>query len=104
MNVEVSTHQAHRDLLAVYFANHPYEIVSWETLEQLVGRNYQQRISDVRTQLKMDIENIKRTSPEGKRLTGDYRYRLNALGRDAADLVNAKPQGLFDSEPGAYRA
>lgn len=93
-----ATHVAHRDALAVYFATHPYEVVAWETLEALVGRNYQQRISDARLQLKMDIENVPRSAPDGRRLTGDYRYRLNALGRDAADLTQAQPVNLFTGE------
>jgi hypothetical protein len=105
VGVEKQTHHAHRDALAVFFANHPYQIVTHELLEQMVGRNYQQRISDARRELQMNIENVPRSDPAGKRLTGDYRYRPEALGRDAGDLVHAVPQDLpiFGDQPGAYR-
>ena len=88
-------HLGHRDVLAAFFRDHPFQVVTWELLEQMVGRNYQQRISEARRQLDMNIENVPRRSPEGKRLTGDYRFRPEALGRDAADLTAATAQDLF---------
>ena len=71
-------HLGHRDVLAAFFRDHPFQVVTWELLEQMVGRNYQQRISEARRQLDMNIENVPRRSPEGKRLTGDYRFRPEA--------------------------
>lgn len=92
---EKAAHAYHRDILAAYFRARQYEVVTWETLEQLVGRNYQQRISEARRQLKMNIENLPQYNSDGKRLTGAYRFRPEALGRDAADLTKAKEQDLF---------
>jgi hypothetical protein len=77
------------------FRAHPYEVITWDILQGLVGRNFQQRISEARRQLKMNIENVPQFSADGKRLTGAYRFRPEALGRDGADLTKAKEQDLF---------
>ncbi len=103
MATEKDVHTGHRDQLAAYFRSHPFQVVTWETLEELVGRNYQQRVSEARRQLTMNIENVPRHSPEGKRLTGDYRFRPEALGRDGADFTKAKEQDLFTDLAGWQR-
>lgn len=100
-----SLHHGHRDLVAAFFREHPHQIVSWELLEQLVGRNYQQRVSDARRELGMNLENVPRFDAAGKRLTGDYCYRPHALGRDAATVVSYADSHLgplFD-RPGAFQ-
>lgn len=91
-------HVAQRDQLAALFEAHPHTVIRHEVLEGLVGRNYQQRLSDARRDLHMNIENVKLYGADGKRLTGDYRFRPAALGRDAADLVNAQPVNLFTGQ------
>lgn len=103
---EKDVHHGHRDALAAFFQEHADQIVSWALLEALVGRNWQQRVSDARRQLKLNIENIPRFGPDGKRLTGDYRLRrADALGR-SADLpvihADAAIGPLFDT-PGAFQ-
>ena len=102
---EKDVHRGHRDLLAAFFQEHPFQIVTWELLDQMIGRNYQQRVSDARRELHMHIENVPRYSPAGKRLTGDYRFRPDALGRDAADTWTAQPARLplLDGPVGAYQ-
>ncbi len=102
---EKDIHRGHRDALAALFQARPFQVVSPDILEELVGRNFQQRISEARRQLHMNIENVPRRNAEGKRLTGAYRYRPEALGRDASDLVNAAPQCLpiFGDQPGAFQ-
>ena len=100
-----SDHRAQRDLLAAYFRAHPYEVVTWETLERLIeSPNFMQRISECRTQLGMrELENVPRYAMidgRRKRITGDYRYRPEALGRDAADLTEFKDQPLFGQPSG----
>lgn len=91
-------HVAQRDQLAALFEAHPHTVIRHEVIEGLVGRNYQQRISDARRDLRMNIENVKRYGADGKRLSGDYRFRPAALGRDAADLVHAQPVNLFTGQ------
>lgn len=106
--IEKATHQAHRDALAKYFEARQFRVVRWQELERLVGRCYQQRVSTARRELKMNIENVKRFiiirdaegKPHAKRATGDYRYRPNALARDAADFSKAMPQSLFHDQSG----
>lgn len=103
IRLEKSTHQGHRDALVAFFQEHVNQVVTWELLERLVGRNYQQRISDARRQLGLNIENVPRLALDGKRLTGDYRFRPLALGRDAADLVAYVDQPLFGQPSGWQR-
>lgn len=91
-------HVAQRDALAALFRAAPHTIIRHEELEALTGRNYQQRISDARRDLRMNIENVKRYGADGKRITGDYRFRPAALGRDAADLTHAQPVNLFTGQ------
>ncbi len=97
-------HRGHRDQIAALFQARPFEVVSHEELEAVCGRNWQQRLSDARRQLKMNIENIPRHDANGKRLTGSYRYRPDALGREADTVVTEADSHvgpLFD-RPGAY--
>ena len=103
MATQKDVHRGHRDSIAALFQARPFEVVSHEELEKLVGRNWQQRISEARRQLKMNIENVPRRDADGKRLTGDYRYRPDALGRDAADLTKAVAQDLFTDLAGWQR-
>ena len=110
MNVEVSTHQAHREMLRAYFTARAFRVIRWQDIERLVGRNYQQRISDLRRS-GFNVENVPRFMirrdaegrPMSKRATGDYRHRPEALGRDAADLVDYKQQTIFDTPSGWQR-
>ena len=46
--VEKQKHAGHVLILAVFFKEHPHCLVTRETLQQLVGDNYQQRISELR--------------------------------------------------------
>ena len=106
MNVEVSTHQAHRDLLAKMFQQRPFICIDAQECRDLVGENYMQRISEARRQLRMNIECVPQYAMidgHNKRISGAYRFRPNALGRDAADLVAYKPQPLFDTPSGWQR-
>ncbi len=95
----VSSRAAHRDILAAWFRSHPLAVILPDELEALVGRNYQQRISDCRTELAMTIENVPRSltlaSGKVKRLSGAYRYRPDgeALGRDSGTLAPASWPG-----------
>lgn len=106
MSVEIAAHLAQRHKLAAYFQARPFQVVRWQDLIALVGLNFMQRLSNCRTDLNMNIENIPRYAiwrddkgqPHAKRITGDYRFRPQALGRDAADLVHAKPVDLFTGE------
>jgi hypothetical protein len=92
---QLSARAAHRDILAAWFRAHPLVDILPDELETLVGRNYQQRISDCRTELAMTVENVPRTlmlaSGKVKRLSGAYRYRPDgeALGRDAGTRAPA---------------
>jgi hypothetical protein len=90
---EKQTHRGHRDLLAAYFQARPGVVVSHQALEALVGRNYQQRISDARRDLGMHIENVKRTDECGKLLTGDYRY---VPATETVSLDSYREVPLFD--------
>lgn len=108
------THRGHRDALAAHFRARPHRVIRWQALVDLVGLNFMQRISEVRTQLHMNIECVPRFAirrdgdgkPHVKRVTGDYRFRPEALGRDAADTWSATPMRLplLDGERGAYNA
>lgn len=99
-------HKAQRDLLAAHFRAHPYEVVTWETLEYLVGRNWQQRLSDARREEKMTIENLPRYADfagRRKRITGNYRFRPHAEGRDADKIIKHADSHigpLFDQPSG----
>ena len=106
--VETSVHAAHRDALAVLFRGRPHVEISAVECRILVGENYMQRISEARRQLQMNIECVPQYAMicgKKKRISGAYRYRPDAIGRDAADLVRAVPQDLpiFGDQPGAYR-
>ena len=103
-----SLHAAHRELLVALFRQHPHEVLTHQELEELVGRNYQQRISEARVTLSGEglIENVPQRDADGKRLTGHYVYRPNAQGRDASEILNRRDSytgPLFDT-PGAYRS
>lgn len=107
VNDEKAHHQSQRDQLARLFASRPHDLIRHEELEALVGRNYQQRISEVRRQLRLNIENVPRRDPLTlKLLSGDYRYRPNVLGREAADFVPGDPEAgtLFDLHPSGWKA
>ena len=93
MATEKDVHRGHRDALAAIFRATPFQVIEWETLEATVGRNWQQRVSEARRQLQKNIENVPRRSADGKRLTGDYVFRPEVLGRDAATFT-AEPQRL----------
>ena len=92
---EKADRQANRDTLAQWFKAHPLEDISPAALERMVGRNYQQRISDCRLDLNMNVQNVPkyRYGPDGaplKRLTGWYRYEPHTrLGRDAGTFQAA---------------
>lgn len=112
MNADIAAHQAHRDKIAAYFQARPFQVVRWQDLIALVGLNFMQRLSNCRTELSMNIECVPRYAirrdatgqPHAKRITGDYRWRPHALGRDAADLVNAQPVNLFTGELSGWQA
>lgn len=85
---EKSQRQAHRDILAAWFQSHPLEEIAPADLEALVGRNYQQRISDCRLELKLRIENVprwlERADGRKRKVSGSYRFLpYEPLGRDA---------------------
>lgn len=98
------SHRAQRELLAAYFAAHSFQVVTHETLVELVGENYRSRISELRRQ--MPIENVPVFHQiDGKRVRGygSYRHRPEALGREASDFTAYKPQTLFD-EPSGWQS
>jgi len=95
---EKAAHRAHVAQLAQLFRSRPCEIIDWRELDALVGANYMQRISECRRTMKLNIECVPRYAEidgRRKRITGDYRLRPEALGRDAADLSKAVEQDLF---------
>ena len=106
--VEASAHKAHRDALVALFHANVNEVVSAHNCRILVGENYMQRISEARRQLHMNIECVPQYALIGgkkKRISGAYRYRPDALGREAGDLISAVPQCLpiFGDQPGAFQ-
>lgn len=90
---EHAQRQAHRDILVTWFAQHPWVEITPDALKDLVGDNYQQRISDCRrvklNGVLMHIENVPKwaTDADGskRKLAGSYRYRPHGkpLGRSA---------------------
>ncbi len=107
VRVETSAHQAHRALILALFRSRPHQVVSWQELDRLVGANFMQRISEARRgEDGLKIECVPRYAEidgRRKRITGDYRWRPEALGRDAADYAAYKPCSLFDGAPGAFQ-
>ena len=112
VNAEITSHLGQRDVLAAYFRAQPDKVVRWQTLVDLVGLNYMQRLSNARTQLQMDIECIPRwkivRDAAGKaivrRATGDYRFKPASLGRSADVQITAQPRlPLYDGPAGAYQ-
>jgi hypothetical protein len=78
----------HRDILAAWFQSHPLQEIDPDELERLVGRNYQQRVSDCRTELRLNICNVPRflalAHGKRKRLSGGYLFKpYRELGPDA---------------------
>lgn len=85
---EKAHRRGHVRTLMLWFYAHPLVEISAEELETLVGRNYQQRISELRRNL-MRIENvphaIELADGTRKKLSGGYRFvPYEQLGRDAA--------------------
>jgi hypothetical protein len=81
--------QAHVAILKVWFTANPLQEISAGELEKLVGRNYQQRISELRAAEAMRIENVPHAlelaDGTRKKLSGGYRFvPYEKLGRDAA--------------------
>ena len=70
-----------RDNLALYFQQHANVWIDGVTLEMIAGRYaWRSRVSDLRTQLGMDIRNrqMRQTDETGKRWTrSDYMYVPN---------------------------
>lgn len=93
---EISDQQGNRDTLAAWFKAHPYVEISADDLEAMIGRNFQQRISECRRDLKMTVQNVPKwgedNSGRRKRLTGGYLYRPDGapLGRSAETQVEAE--------------
>ena len=103
---EKAAHRAHCDQLAQLFQSRPFQVIGFETLVALVGANYMQRISECRRTMSLNLECVPRYAMidgRKKRITGDYRYRPDALGRDAADLTKAVAQDLFTDLAGWQR-
>lgn len=90
---ERTDRQAQRDRLASWFRARPLEEVTPDQLRDLIGPHYQQRISECRRELGMEIKNLPqwRTDTDGRkhRMDGHYRYEpFVRLGRDAGDFVD----------------
>ncbi len=89
MNIqdEKDVQAAHVELLRELFTRRPLQEIEADELEQLVGRNFQQRISELRAS-GLTLQNIPRygvVDGRRKRLTGAYRYLPYVpLGRDAS--------------------
>lgn len=89
---EVDQRKAHVAILHAWFLAHPWQEIEAAELQDLVGRNYQQRISDLNLGVGCDalvIENVPKwfTPAVGRkrRLSGSYLYRPDPqLGRDAS--------------------
>ena len=73
---EKAVHRGHRDQIAALFQARPFQIVRSDTLEALVGRNYQQRISEAR--LATADEHRECPAPRCRRKTADRRLSVSA--------------------------
>ena len=93
---ELSERQAHCAILSAWFRSHPLQEITPAELKQLVGDNYQQRISELRKSPgPMHIENVAKweTRSDGKKrkLSGSYRFHpQQPLGR-SADVPLSRP-------------
>lgn len=88
---EKAAHQAQRETIAALFHSRPLEEIDNAELKKITP-HYQQRISECRRQLGMNIKNIRVSILQAdgtlKRLDGNYRYEtFNRLGRDAGALA-----------------
>ena len=106
---EKAAHVAHRDAMVAIFRAEPHQTISYERLLAITP-NFMQRVSEARQVLKAEgvLENVPRYAMidgRRKRITGDYRFRPAALGREADTHVrhaDAHLGPLFDT-PGAYQ-
>lgn len=71
---ELDTRRAQRNVLALYFAGHPHQLVTHDTLKALVGENYRSRIAECRKTLGMRIDNVPQFLADGQRTYGAYRH------------------------------
>lgn len=88
---EKAAHQAQRETMAALFRSRPLEEIDNAELKQITP-HYQQRISECRRLLKMQIHNIRvfvvLADGTKKRLDGNYRYEpYDRLGRDAGTFA-----------------
>ncbi len=100
MATEKATHAAHRASLLALFRARPFEEISGQALKELVGDNYMQRISEARRgEDGLKIECVPRYAEidgRRKRITGDFVWRPEALGRDAAWSATPQRLPLYD--------
>jgi hypothetical protein len=86
---ELDERSAHCAILAAWFVRHPWQDITPDELRDLIGPNYQQRISDLRCRDvdPLCIENVpKWFTPETgrkRKLSGNYVFKPQpSLGRD----------------------
>lgn len=104
---EKASRLANRDTLAAWFRKNPLREISPDELEAMVGRNYQQRISDCRTELHMNLENVPRTAADAagrvKRLSGAYVWRPEGQERLGADAGGFRAPGWPSEHPAPFQ-
>ncbi len=91
---EKAQRQAHRDQISAIFKARPLEEITSDELRK-VTPNFQQRVSQCRRELGMNIQNLRRwvTLEDGskKRLEGDYRFQpYESLGPSSAEYRQSK--------------
>lgn len=103
---EKASRQAHRDILAAWFLANPLREISPDELEAMVGRNYQQRISDCR-KLGMNVQNCPRMALDAsgtpKRLSGAYMYRPKGQESLGADSGGFRALGWPSEHPAPFQ-
>jgi hypothetical protein len=93
LSTELDTRKGQRDKLAAWFTARPWQEVTSDDLERLIGHNFMQRLSECRTELGMTIENLPQWLQDGsgrkiQRLAGHYVYRpQSAQGRAAHEFT-----------------
>lgn len=91
---EKAQRQAHRDQIAAIFKRRPLEDITSDELRTITP-NFQQRVSQCRRELGMNIENLRQwmvlADGSKKRLEGNYRYQpYQSLGPSSAEYRQTK--------------
>lgn len=113
MKTEISRRQNYAEQLEAFLRARPGAWIAAVDFEQFGRQAWRTRLSEVRQVIEAEggvIENRQRRVPLGASETSytilsEYRYRPQALGRDASDLHAAVPVPLplYDGPPGAFQ-